>query len=109
MRWDLGRPEAPQLEVAVPGEEDVFGSDIPMDDFPGVQVLEGQQQLQDPLGDGFLRQGGLVFPNQPPDVVGQVALLAVFLDQVDVVLLDDDVVEGHDVGVLDALHHGNLG
>lgn len=71
----------------------------------GVEEVDGLEDLREDLPDGVLLDAPVLLA-EPADEHGQVSLLAVLHDDLEVLLLlvDDVVVLLADVGVFDALH-----
>jgi hypothetical protein len=95
----LGEAEVSDFDFAVV-HEDVGEFEIAVHDLVLVECLEGIEDLDEEL-DRFLLGEGLVLL----EVLGEVALVAVFEDEVEIVGSLLDVVELDDVSIIAGLEH----
>mmetsp|Transcript_185 Transcript_185/g.507 ORF Transcript_185/g.507 Transcript_185/m.507 type:complete len:271 (-) Transcript_185:295-1107(-) len=109
-----GLEDARQAEVtdfddatirALPAEKTVVGLDIPVADAHVVHVADGAEDLQHGPGAVVLCHVAVL---GPPDAVQQVPTRAQLHDQILVVLVLENVVQQHDVRVVQRRHHGHL-
>jgi len=88
-----GKPEVGQLDIEVlPVDEDVLGLQVPVDDPPGMAVLEGEEELVDDRPD-------LVFIEVDPLLVFFEVAVDVLEDKVQLVLRRHNFLHAHDVGM----------
>lgn len=97
---DLGNTKVSELEQTPRRHEDVLGLQIPVQDLTVVNVLHGEADLHEPVDDRALVQQ-LATPLLQ-DIV-QVAFGAPFHHNVQLAVLDEALVAGDNVGVLERL------
>ncbi len=92
---ELGDAEVEKLHVSVRIDEDVVGLDVTMDDSPGVCSRQPVRHLRRPLERDVQRH--------PPPREAMAERLAVqeFGDEVGESVVKADVVDGHQIGVVE--------
>lgn len=96
---ELGDAEVGDVEEAFEVEDEVLGFDVPVDDFVGVDVLEGEEDAGDEEPGLRLVEELLLVPR---DVKAQVAAREEVQNEVEVFEVLEGVVKVYDEGMVEA-------
>ena len=79
-----------------------------MHDFGIMEMLNCKQKLEQPFANNFLGEKGPFLTNLTTNMKAQVPLFTKLFNQIDVLLLDDEFVEGDNVGMFYGAHQSDF-